>query len=73
MILQILDSVAHWEPTILRFQIGDLESLQLLFLTPFGQWVHASSCSPPYLRFFLEIRKIEELRFFVYLKDNQLI
>ena len=34
-----------------------------LFLMPFGQWVHASSCSPPYLKiFFRRSEKVWELR-----------
>ena len=54
------DSVNSCAPTILLLQIGDLDSLWFLVLTPFGQWVHASSCSPAYLQIFFGVREKSE-------------
>ena len=57
---QLKDIVTSCAPTILRLQIGDLDNMWFLVLTPFGQWVHASSCSPRYL--FWSLGKVGELR-----------
>ena len=54
------DSVTSWVPTIIRLQIRDRASLQFLFLMHFGQWVHTSSCSPPYLQIFVgDLKKLK--------------
>ena len=47
---RIVSQVAHLP--ILRLQTEDQDSLQFLFLTTFGRWVHEPSWSLPYLRIF---------------------
>ena len=68
------DSVAHCEPLWTTNSPPPNQKSRKpiwpLFLTPFGQWVHASSCSPPYLQiFFGECKKSKNwdpLIFFYY-------